>query len=355
MKNGFLKKNSYKNKAFTLACDSEHPPCHPERGSRCECDGADEALIRSTMTLVSGSNKQKTPVSVETLSTHFFLFGSNLAVQKEETGGAQRKKNVGFLPPGKSKICPLASLCSRSQRRLSAFTLAEVLITLAIIGVVAALTIPTVVRNYQKTQTLTQLKKVYSALSNTTNLAIAEHGPIATWDIPQDSSGVAQSSKDFSNKFLIPYLKVSKNCENQNTGSCEFEWNYLNKNKKGKFGAETVRFYLNDGALISAQTSNYINPETGNRSTTVIVNIDVNGQKKPNTYGKDIFRFMYYIYYESGNDIRNGKFLPFCSQCDRSYVLTADYEYACNKNNGGVWCARAIMLDGWQIKDDYPW
>jgi prepilin-type N-terminal cleavage/methylation domain-containing protein len=40
-----------------------------------------------------------------------------------------------------------------------AFTLAEVLITLAIIGVVAALTIPTVVRNYQKTQTVTQLKK----------------------------------------------------------------------------------------------------------------------------------------------------------------------------------------------------
>ncbi len=56
------------------------------------------------------------------------------------------------------------------------FTLAEILITLAIIGVVAVLTIPTVVRNYQKTQTVTQLKKVYSALSNTTNFAIADYG-----------------------------------------------------------------------------------------------------------------------------------------------------------------------------------
>jgi prepilin-type N-terminal cleavage/methylation domain-containing protein len=44
------------------------------------------------------------------------------------------------------------------------FTLAEVLITLAVIGVVAALTIPTVVRNYQKTQTVTKLKKTYSAM-----------------------------------------------------------------------------------------------------------------------------------------------------------------------------------------------
>jgi prepilin-type N-terminal cleavage/methylation domain-containing protein len=59
-----------------------------------------------------------------------------------------------------------------------AFTLAEVLITLAIIGVVAALTIPTVVRNYQKQETITRLKKAYSALANTTNLAMAEYGPL---------------------------------------------------------------------------------------------------------------------------------------------------------------------------------
>jgi prepilin-type N-terminal cleavage/methylation domain-containing protein len=98
------------------------------------------------------------------------------------------------------------------------FTLAEVLITLAVIGVVAALTIPTVVRNYQKTQTITQLKKVYSALSNTTNLAIADEGPISGWEIGENGTG--EAAVDFANRYLIPYLKVSKNCENKTTSDC---------------------------------------------------------------------------------------------------------------------------------------
>ena len=46
-----------------------------------------------------------------------------------------------------------------------AFTLAEVLITLGIIGVVAAMTLPTLIQNYRKQQTTTQLKATYSILS----------------------------------------------------------------------------------------------------------------------------------------------------------------------------------------------
>lgn len=47
----------------------------------------------------------------------------------------------------------------------SAFTLAEVLITLGIIGVVAAMTIPTLLAKYQEKQTVTKLKQTYSILS----------------------------------------------------------------------------------------------------------------------------------------------------------------------------------------------
>ncbi len=39
---------------------------------------------------------------------------------------------------------------AKNTKQTSAFTLAEVLITLAIIGIVAALTIPTLISNYQK-------------------------------------------------------------------------------------------------------------------------------------------------------------------------------------------------------------
>ena len=48
----------------------------------------------------------------------------------------------------------------------AAFTLAEVLITLGIIGVVAALTLPTVISNYKKQVTVPKLQKAYSTINN---------------------------------------------------------------------------------------------------------------------------------------------------------------------------------------------
>ena len=56
-------------------------------------------------------------------------------------------------------------LFTYSPRKRPAFTLAEVLITLGIIGVVAAMTMPSVITNYQKKQTAAQLKKAYSIVS----------------------------------------------------------------------------------------------------------------------------------------------------------------------------------------------
>ncbi len=145
----------------------------------------------------------------------------------------------GFtLPPVKSKICSLAPLpfplataawngfgsaalfstnphSSHTPYGRLAFTLAEVLITLAVIGVVAALTIPSVVRNYQKTQAVTQLKKAYSTIANTTNLAVAEYGPVETWEMKDaNEGGTGAGSVYFAQRYLIPYLKVSKDCEN---------------------------------------------------------------------------------------------------------------------------------------------
>src|SRR5574344_1226697 len=61
-----------------------------------------------------------------------------------------------------------------------AFTLAEVLITLGIIGVVAALTIPTLINSYQEKATITALKKFYSVASQACLLAKVENGEINT-------------------------------------------------------------------------------------------------------------------------------------------------------------------------------
>jgi prepilin-type N-terminal cleavage/methylation domain-containing protein len=226
------------------------------------------------------------------------------------------------------------------------FTLAEVLITLSIIGVVAALTIPTVVQNYQKTQTVTQLKKVYSALSNTTNLAIAEHGPIEGWEIAENTTG--EDAVNFVNAYMTPYLKVSKNCENKTTDDCDFKRSYLNSDQLTSISSSAARFYLNDGTLIAVRL---VNDASASSKQAYIV-IDINGQKRPNKTGKDVFNFYYIIDSQIGSVI--GKFIPDGFTVSRS-SLVSDSEYNCNKNQNGNRCAALIMKDSWQIKDDYPW
>ncbi len=234
-----------------------------------------------------------------------------------------------------------------------AFTLAEVLITLAIIGVVAALTIPTVVRNYQKTQTVAQLKKVYSALANTTNLAIANEGPVSDWEVGQNMTG--QAAIDFSNRYLIPYLKVSKNCELKTTGDCFFNFTYLNSDTQRSFGNVYSRFYLNDGTLIGVAIENAIRADGLNYRQAYLY-IDINGQKKPNKYGKDLFFFKYYIFQGTQSNTANGKFIPYSYSTPRNVVIgsTGNTE-ACNKSYNGLLCTALILQDGWKISDDYPW
>lgn len=233
------------------------------------------------------------------------------------------------------------------HKRIIAFTLAEVLITLAIIGVVAALTIPTVVQSYRKTQTVTQLKKVYSALANTANLAIADEGPINTWEIGENLT--RQAAADFVSKYLAPYLKVSKNCGLDMTGDCECKYSYLN-NEGGLLTLDSnwTRFYLNDGTFLGVSVSN---TETRKFAS---VRVDINGKKKPNVYGKDIFIFRYDTY-NTSNQKLVGKFVPADLYAMTREQALGNESFGCNKNATGSYCSSVIMYDSWQMKDDYPW
>ena len=58
------------------------------------------------------------------------------------------------------------------MKKIKAFTLAEVLITLVVIGIIAAITVPVVMANHKKTETAAKLKKFYSTMSN--NIALQE-------------------------------------------------------------------------------------------------------------------------------------------------------------------------------------
>lgn len=91
-----------------------------------------------------------------------------------------------------------------------AFTLAEVLITLGIIGIVAAMTIPTLLTNIREKQTVSKLKQTYSMLSQAFKLVEDNGGVLG--DLAENDN---ISSKDRAAKFmdlLRPHLKILVDC-----------------------------------------------------------------------------------------------------------------------------------------------
>src|SRR5574344_1167569 len=73
--------------------------------------------------------------------------------------------------------------------KLIGFTLAEVLITLGIIGVVAALTIPTLINSYQEKANVSKFLKTYAVLNQAYLMATNEYGPIEDWGIQKTDTG----------------------------------------------------------------------------------------------------------------------------------------------------------------------
>ena len=174
----------------------------------------------------------------------------------------------------------------------SAFTLAEVLITLVIIGVVAAMTIPTLSKNKDEKSNIIAFKKVYSAISQANLMLNNENG--GDWTTQCASFNNACFRDLFAKK-----LNVTKTCNNPLSEGCVASSKFLN----GRSTANNTN--VNDSWPALVTSSGYsvkfrfhVNgclPEgtTGERTYDNLscgwVQIDTNGHKKPNTVGKDIF------------------------------------------------------------------
>ena len=176
----------------------------------------------------------------------------------------------------------------RNINNCKAFTLAEVLITLGIIGIVAAMTMPSLVANYQERVIVSQLKKVYSTLSQAIKMAESEYGEISEWPL---KDGDMNSTNTIYTYYIKPYLNITKECKN--SAECFSQYNIQM--------AQYYTFQLNDGSMIALDLNNKDeNPDSlftsyGIKNVTlrnfISITVDVNGDKKPNKSGEDVFRF----------------------------------------------------------------
>lgn len=102
------------------------------------------------------------------------------------------------------------------ENNKAAFTLAEVLITLVIIGIIAAITVPSLINKTNNQETVSKLEKAYSTLAQATNSIIAEEGPVKTWTTSTDNIYMLYKKK----------LKNAKECDSS-SGCMSPSYQYL--------------------------------------------------------------------------------------------------------------------------------
>lgn len=238
------------------------------------------------------------------------------------------------------------------------FTLAEVLITLAIIGVVAALTIPTLMSNYQKTQYVTQLKQVYSQISQALKLLMADQGVDSISDVDNVTDfGNDSLAFDRAGVFLKKYFKVVKDCGVAGSAAANdcfpAEVKDLNSNIDTSNYVAGGRYCV----IIASGASICMTPASLDSAGSFTV--DINGLKNPNTAGRDVFSFSFY--YDGSIDdavtpeCRKG--FPNDSQICRGYTdpkgSREDRATYCGNNSQpaqyGIGCLGKIINADWKM------
>ncbi len=234
-----------------------------------------------------------------------------------------------------------------------AFTLAEVLITLGIIGIVAAITMPVLITNYQKQVTVERLKKSFSVISNAFVSSQYENGDMNTWGM--DNLGSVDDNYEniissFLKNYIIKYLDISVDCGL----NCNLQTNIKRNRLNGKDWVWNSRFlyvvYLKDGTIVSFMIDN-----SGYVYQLVRIYVDINGNQKPNLSGKDIFTFKLAV---NANNAINMSGITEAKMMNNRDILLKDCRECCSKNSGdyaGDYCSGLIQYDGWKISKDYPW
>ncbi len=182
---------------------------------------------------------------------------------------------------------------SKKSKKLAAFTLAEVLITLAIIGIVAAMTIPTLVSNIQEHQFHAKWKECYSILNSAFNMTTAENPRM----IVRGGADNTFPSNDFINAFLS-HLYVIDTCGYSvvydaklcQAASNSTYWvgitNIYSRYKTLAGGNLNAYDFCKKAALLRNGAAIYFG--SGHSGMTILVDVN-NYSVGPNILGKDVY------------------------------------------------------------------
>lgn len=151
------------------------------------------------------------------------------------------------------------------------FTMAEILITIGLLGVIIAMTLPSLITKYQKKVTVERLKEAYSILSQAITASELDNGDISNWDFSQDTTG-----NHFFGMYMKPYLKGAVKIKNEIRLWKSLDGSY---NSLGSGMYTKPRYMLPNGYHITVYTF----------QRYALIFIDINGGKGPNRMGRDVF------------------------------------------------------------------
>lgn len=242
----------------------------------------------------------------------------------------------------------------------NAFTLLEVLITVGIIGVVSALTIPNLVKNYQRDAQVLQLRKTVTEIENALDMLITEEG--------KTSLGATSLSLDGGvDRFISSKFKIIKTCGG-NSG-CFASENYVSINDSDSrgFRCSGNSYILASSAAICANKVSLVNIKAsvdGADATpaqrevqglNIELFIDVNGPQPPNIGGRDMFhvfiqpdgRIQDQALYNASGCISSSDGV--ISQCYSDSVSVVHVLPTCTGEAFGAGCFANILDNNWKV------
>ncbi len=208
-------------------------------------------------------------------------------------GRVESNNNTGFNL--------LNSFFYRYTKKILAFTLAETLIVMGIIGVVAALTIPNLNSSTGNAEKMAKVKKIYAELNEAQNRAIAVYGPLNAWFINDGCEANLNCAAARTRYFdrITEFMKITKNCGTTGSGCMANNYKFLYGNTDQSYDSTSyARGVLSGGWSFSIiemitqySTTEFSGYKTNGSAGTIFVDID-GPNKGKNTWGVDLFWFL---------------------------------------------------------------